>query len=123
MTFVNTPNCLRAPLSSSMTPLARSLSHAASLLDDPYQIFSQYLAFWDALFPLHPLLWIRANGTVPTRAFSARFRTAFSDPSFGGHSLRSGKGGWSSSAWQRYIHRHPVLLRTLLFHGRPISLS
>ncbi|KAI6118239.1 hypothetical protein F5141DRAFT_999916 [Pisolithus sp. B1] len=93
------------------------------LLDDPYQIFSQYLAFRDALFPLHPLLWIRANGTVPTRAFSARFRTAFPDPFFGGHSLLSGSGGWSSSAWQRYIHRHPVLLRTLLFHGRPISLS
>lgn len=110
----------------------------SSLPDDPHSIFSQYLAFRDALFPLHPSLWVCGSGVIPTRTwFLARFCSIFPDPSLGGHSLRSGGatslaaagvppsqiqaiGGWSSSAWQRYVRKHPVLLQTLLFHGRPI---
>ena len=104
------------------------------LPDDLYSLFAQYLAFRDASFPLHSLLWVRADGSVPTRAwFLTRFRTVFPDPSLGGHSLRSGGGvppsqiqaigGWSSSAWQRYVRKHPVLLQTLLFHGRALHDS
>ena len=111
------------------------------LPDDPYSLFAQYLAFQDASFPLHPLLWVRADGLVPTCAwFLAWFHTVFPDPSLGGHSLHSGGatslatagvppsqiqavGGWSSSAWQHYVHKHHVLLQTLLFHGRPLHDS
>ncbi|KAL4062608.1 hypothetical protein V8B97DRAFT_235710 [Scleroderma yunnanense] len=111
---------------------------SAPLSDDPHSLFLQYLAYRDASFPLHPLLWIRADCSLPTRAwFLARFRAVFPDPSLGGHSLRSGGatslaaagvppsqiqaiGGWSSSEWQRYVRKHPVLLQTLLFHGRPL---
>ncbi|KAL4068728.1 hypothetical protein V8B97DRAFT_1872904 [Scleroderma yunnanense] len=111
---------------------------SSPLADDPHTLFLQYLAYRDASFPLHPLLWIRADRSLPTHAwFLARFRTVFPDPSLGGHSLRSGGatslaaagvppsqiqaiGAWSSLAWQRYVRKHPVLLQTLLFHGRPL---
>jgi len=106
--------------------------------DDPFSLFTQYIAYRDVSMPLHPLLWVRADGSVPTRSwFLARFRAVFPDSSLGGHSLRSGGatslaaagvppsqiqaiGAWSSSAWQRYVRKHPVLLQTLLFHGRPL---
>ncbi|KAI6018607.1 hypothetical protein BKA83DRAFT_4057785 [Pisolithus microcarpus] len=108
------------------------------LLDDPYSVFTQYLAFHDALFPLHPWLWVRTDGTIPTHAwFLSCFHAVFPDPSFWGHSLWSrgatsltsagvpplqiqAIGGWSSSVWQHYVHKHPVLLQTLLFHDQPI---
>ena len=111
------------------------------LPDDPYSLFAQYLTFHDASFPLHPLLWVHADGSVPTRTwFLAQFRSVFPDPSLGGHSLHAGGvtslatagvppsqiqaiGGWSSSVWQHYVRKHPVLLQTLLFHSRPLHDS
>ena len=61
------------------------------LPDDPYSLFAQYLAFRDVSFPLHPLLWVHADGLVPTRVwFLTCFHAIFPDPSLGGHSLRSG---------------------------------
>lgn len=111
---------------------------ASHLCPDPYALFIQYLGFRDASFPLHPFLWVRADGSVPTRSwFLWRFRLVFPSSAVSAHSLRAGGatslaaagvppaqiqaiGHWSSSAWQRYVRKHPVLLQTLLFHGRPI---
>ena len=74
---------------------------ASSLSPDPHGLFLQYLGCRDVAFPLHPFLWVRADGSIPTRAwFLRRFRLALA---FSGHSLRA-----------------PTLLQTLLFHGRPI---
>ena len=111
---------------------------ASFISPDPRGLFLQYLACRDATFPLHPFLWVRADGLVPTRAwFLRRFRLAFPSSTFSGHSLRAGGatslaaagvspaqiqaiGHWSSSAWQRYVRKNPTLLQTLLFHGRPV---
>lgn len=58
------------------------------LPDDPFSVFMQYLAARDSAFPLHPFLWLRSDGPVPTRTwFLERFRNIFPDPSLGGHSL------------------------------------
>ncbi|KIO03782.1 hypothetical protein M404DRAFT_57968, partial [Pisolithus tinctorius Marx 270] len=63
----------------------------SQLPDDPYSIFLRYLAGRDSAFPLHPFLWLCADGSIPTHAwFLSRFRTFFPNPSLGGHSLRSG---------------------------------
>ena len=65
---------------------------------------------------------------------------AFPPPSIGGHSMRSGGatslaaagvpptqiqaiGRWTSPTWQRYIRKHPMLLQSFLFHGRPLHAS
>ncbi|OBZ77411.1 hypothetical protein A0H81_02296 [Grifola frondosa] len=106
---------------------------------DPRSAFALYLSSRDALFPFRPELWLRASGTVPTRAwFVHRLRTFFPiSANISGHSLRAGGatslaeagvpptviqslGRWSSDAWQAYIRKHPVVLNALLFSGRAL---
>lgn len=104
---------------------------------DPVDLFSRYLSARDLLFPLSPHLWVRRDGSPPTRSwFITRLHT-FLPSSFSGHSMRAGGatslaaagvapsqiqaiGRWHSDTWERYIRRHPTLLQALLFHGRPI---
>jgi len=98
---------------------------------DPVAIFLRYIAHCDRLFPLHPQLWLRENGTVPTRSWFIRRVRAHFPPEFAGHSLRSGgatalaiagvpadriqaMGRWSSNTFQIYIRKNPVLLQALL---------
>ncbi|PIL32091.1 hypothetical protein GSI_06796 [Ganoderma sinense ZZ0214-1] len=93
----------------------------------PLDAFASYLASRDSRFPFHPQLWLRANGTSPTRRwFITRLKSFFPDD-VSGHSMRSGGatalaiagvpspsiqaiGRWSSDAWQVYIRKHPVLV-------------
>ena len=102
---------------------------------DPYAPFLTYLESRDALFPLHPELWLTSQGTVPTRHwFLSRLRVLF-PREYAGHSIRSGGatslaeagvelsiiqaiGRWSSPAFRIYIRKNPVVLHALLF-GRP----
>jgi hypothetical protein len=53
--------------------------------------FRQYLASRDQRHPLNPFLWVRGDGTVPTRAwFMRRLRHLFPDSSIAGQSMRAG---------------------------------
>ena len=46
--------------------------------DDPWSLFQRYLVARDSSFPLHPYLWIRADGSIPTRSwFLSRLRRLF----------------------------------------------
>lgn len=101
--------------------------------DDPLNPFKRYLTSRDKLFPFHPQLWLRANGTEPTRNwFLRRLKKHFNEPDVAGHSLRAGGatalaeagipsnviqaiGRWSSDTFQVYIRQHPVLLAALLY--------
>lgn len=105
-------------------------------LSNPVPIFKNYLASRDALFPFHPQLWIRSNGTVPTRSwFIKRLRHFFTDSSIAGQSMRAGgatdlaesgalpyviqaAGRWASDAFQVYIRKNPFILQGLI-HSRP----
>lgn len=105
---------------------------------DPFFLFNAYLTSRDHHFPLHPLLWLRSDGTVPTRSwFIRRLSSVFRLDNVSGHSMRAGGatslaaagvppdriqaiGRWRSSAWQRYVRKNPALLQALLFHGRSI---
>lgn len=109
-------------------------SHTA---DDPLAPFTRYLSSRDRLFPYHQPLWLRADGSIPTRNwFMARFRKHFADPDVAGHSLRAGGatalaeagipshiiqavGRWASDTFQIYIRQHPVLLAALMYGPRP----
>ncbi|KAJ7882894.1 hypothetical protein B0H13DRAFT_2344426 [Mycena leptocephala] len=102
---------------------------------DPHKPFRDYIASRDKLFPYHPQLWLRANGTVPTRSwFIKRLRTFF-PKSIAGQSMRAGgatclaesgalphiiqaAGRWASDTFQIYIRKNPILLQGLI-HGRP----
>ncbi|KAJ3792003.1 hypothetical protein GGU11DRAFT_643808, partial [Lentinula aff. detonsa] len=55
------------------------------------QIFKWYLTNRDALFPLHPHLWVTAAGSVPTRSwFIRRFRALEPSSQWAGQSMRAG---------------------------------
>ena len=87
------------------------------------------------LFPGNPELWLRSNGSIPTRKwFLHHFHRHF-PPHVGGQSIRSGgatalalagvpndniqaAGRWTSDAFQAYIHKNPFLLQALIW-GRP----
>jgi hypothetical protein len=93
--------------------------------------FRAYLKSHDDLFPLSSLLWLHMDGTIPTRScFMNRLRHFF-EKDVGGQSMRAGGatslaehgipphiiqgiGQWVLSAWQIYIHKHPVLLQAML---------
>lgn len=108
-----------------------------STADDPLAPFARYVHSRDQLFPYHQALWVRADGSVPTRGwFMLRFRRHFTDPNTSGHSLRAGGatalaeagipahiiqaiGRWASDTFQIYIRHHPVLLAALMYGPRP----
>jgi hypothetical protein len=111
---------------------SRVLIQSTTLNDDPLTPFTKYLARRDRLFPLRAELWLKENGSIPTRAwFLSKFCLLFSG-NVGGHSLRAGGatalaeagipphmiqtiGRWSSDAFQIYIRQHPVLLASHLY--------
>ena len=94
-------------------------------------LFRSYLVSRDAHFPIRPELWIRANGTIPTRAwFIARLRRFFSS-SIAGQSMRAGgatalaeagtppnfiqtAGRWTTDTFNRYVRKNPFLFEALL---------
>ena len=109
---------------------------------NPLACFKKYLSSRDRLFPFSSDLWLRADGSRPTRSFFIRRMRLFFSNNFAGQSMRSGGatslaengvpphliqaiGRWASSAFQIYIRKNPVLLQALLF-GRaahdPLSL-
>lgn len=99
--------------------------------------FHAYVSARDSHFPLHPALWVRADGTVPTRDwFVKRLRQLIPDSHYGGQSLRAGgatalaengtlphiiqaRGRWSSEAFRIYIRKNPVLLQAMI-HRQPV---
>jgi hypothetical protein len=103
---------------------------------NPTPIFLRYLESRDHLHAYLPSLWLKANGTIPTRSwFITRLRQFF-PPDISGHSCRSGGatalalagqpnaviqalGRWSSDAFLAYIRKHPVLQQALI-HARPL---
>lgn len=104
-------------------------------LYDPQRHFTSYLASRDEKFPLFFALWLREDGTVPTRSWFVRRLRRFFDKSVAGQSMRAGgatllaelgtaphliqaTGRWKSESFQLYIRKHPVLLNALILARR-----
>jgi hypothetical protein len=101
-------------------------------LPDPREPFVAYLKSRDSLFPHRAELWLRENGSVPTRAwFLTRLQSYFPDD-IAGHSIRAGGatdlasrgfppdiimqiGRWLSNDWRKYVRCHPALMHALYF--------
>jgi hypothetical protein len=102
---------------------------------DPHAPFVAYLSSRDKLFRYYPQLWLRANGSVPSRGwFMRRLRSHF-PPTIAGQSMCSGgatslaengalphviqaAGRWASEAFLIYIRKNPFVLQALI-HGQP----
>ena len=88
-------------------------------------IMWQYLEAWDQHFPLHPQLWLQANGTIPLQAWwMSQFWWFFPSASLAGRSMHAGgatalaearampdlimgSGRRSSQAWTSYVWKKP----------------
>jgi hypothetical protein len=99
---------------------------------NPLTFFKKYLSSRDRLFPFSSDLWLRADGSRPSRSFFIRRMQLFFQSDVAGQSMRAGGatslaengvppnliqaiGRWASSAFQIYIRKNPVLLQALLF--------
>ena len=95
------------------------------------QPMEHYIRSHNILFPFHPQLWIKANGTVPLHSwFIARlwqyFGTTIAGQSMHASSatamaeagavpeLTKGAGWWGSTAFERYIQKNPMVLHALI---------
>jgi hypothetical protein len=98
---------------------------------DPLPLMQSYVTSRDRLFPLHAELWLLANGSVTARSWFIRRLRVFFPPDIAGQSLRAGgatalaeasappelikgAGRWSSSSFEHYICKNPVLLHALI---------
>jgi hypothetical protein len=98
---------------------------------NPQLVMEQYIKSRDALFPFHPQLWLKADGTIPLRAWFIKRLRHYFGTDIAGQSLRAGgatamaeagavpelikgAGRWSSLAFERYIRKNPVVLHALI---------
>ena len=98
---------------------------------NPHPIMARYTHSHDHLFPLHPQLWLRSNGTMPTHAWFLARLSDFCPPEIAGQSMRAGgatalteagtsgeliwgTGHWSSDAFERYIRKNVIVLHALI---------
>jgi hypothetical protein len=98
---------------------------------DPHPIMDQYIKSRDVLFPFHPQLWLKSNGSVPLCSWFIRRLHHYFSAHIAGQSLRAGgatamaeagaepqlikgAGQWSSTAFERYIRKNPVVLHALI---------
>jgi hypothetical protein len=107
--------------------------------DDPFSRFTSYITIRDEHFPFRSELWLKEDGSIPTRSWFMHHLHRHFPADIGGHSMQAGGatafaeagiapsmiqaiGRWSSEAFQIYIRQHPVLLAMLL-HGQPTTAS
>lgn len=102
---------------------------------NPLLIFTDYLSSRDCLHPLSSPLWLKKNGTVPTRHFFVSRLRRYFEKDVAGQSMRAGgatslaehgvppsliqfMGRWSSDAFFIYIRKSPVLIQALLYSSQ-----
>ncbi|KAJ8519646.1 hypothetical protein ONZ45_g3460 [Pleurotus djamor] len=105
---------------------------------NPIPYLAQYLQSRDRLFPCSPALWMKADGSIPTRNFVINRFKKFFDKSVAGHSLRAGgatflaemgvphhiiqaRGRWASETFQIYIRKNATVLQGLLLNEIDVS--
>ena len=115
--------------------------HIARIINapDPCPLMKRFVTSRDRLFPLHPQLWLRQNGTIPTRSWFLHRLSSFCPSDIAGQSMRAGgatalaeagapgelirgAGRWSSDAFERYIWKNIIMLHALIL-GRSLHYS
>jgi hypothetical protein len=129
------------PTHKSDTTFEGNRVHIAQIVNapDPKPIMERYIQSRDMLFPLHPQLWLRANGRSPSRSWFLRRLKQYCPPDIAGQSMRAGgatalaeagapgelirgAGRWSSNAFERYIRKNIIVLHALIL-GRSLHYS
>lgn len=104
-----------------------SIMHMSHATVDPISLLSKYLTLRDQLHGGRTALFLKEDGSFPTRSwFESRLFKLLSRAQFGGHSARSGGatyyaglglsedviqaiGRWSSATWKIYIRDNPTI--------------
>jgi len=99
---------------------------------NPLEPFLSYLNSRDSLFPYRAELWLREDGSIPTRGWFLKKIISYFPQDIAGQSIRAGGatdlasrgfspdaimsiGRWLSDDWRKYVRRHPVLMHALYF--------
>lgn len=141
LTWVGEDYEFTLPAHKADTTFEGNRVHIAQIIGapNPQPIMKRYLSSRDMLFPLHPQLWLRDNGTSPTRAWFLHRLRQYCPPEIAGQSIRAGgatalaeagapvdlirgAGRWSSNAFERYIRRNVIVLHALIL-GRALHYS
>ena len=102
-----------------------------SAVPNAYSNFKTYLSSRDHLFRARPELWLRADGTIPTRAWFINHLCRFFPTSIARQSMRAGgatalaeagvvpnliqaAGRWTSETFNHYVRKNPFLFEALL---------
>ena len=105
-----------------------------------FQHFANYLNSRDHMYPFSSPLWIRKNGTVPTRRFFIEHLRQHFNRNIAGQSMRAGgatalaengippsliqaMGRWSSDTFRIYVRKNPVLIQAMIHSKSITSLS
>jgi hypothetical protein len=88
---------------------------------NPLSIFKKYLKSRDQLFPFSTDLWLRANGSRPTRSFFIRRMKLFFSNDVAGQSMRAGGAGHLLD-YAPLISCHPFLLVTWMLQAHKLPL-
>jgi hypothetical protein len=80
------------PAHKTDTTFEANRVHIAHIIGapDPKPIMANYIHSHDRLFPLHPQLWLHANGFSPTRSWFLRRLRQYCPPDIAGQSMRVG---------------------------------
>ena len=129
------------PAHKADTTFEGNCVHIAQVIGAPdlRPIMKRYFCSHDRLFPLHPQLWLRANGTSPTRSWFLHCLRQHCPSEIAGQSIRAGgatalaeagaptdlirgAGRWSSNTFERYIRKNVIVLHALIL-GRALHYS
>jgi len=141
LTWVGEDYQFLLPAHKADTTFEGNRVHIAQIIGapNPRPIMQRYLCSRDRLFPLHPQLWLRDDGTSPTRSWFLHRLRQYCSPEIAGQSIRAGgatalaeggapaelirgAGRWSSSAFERYIRKNIIVLHALIL-GRALHYS
>jgi hypothetical protein len=115
------------------------LIHSSTAGPTAISTFCSYVLSRDRLFPFNPELWLRADGSIPSRRWFLSLSRSYFGLDTAGHSFRpggatfyaikgtpfniiQGMGRWKSEAFQTYIRVHPSLLAAFIFSSNNIAL-
>jgi hypothetical protein len=107
------------PTHKANTTFEGNRIHIARIINAPHPrpVMERYILSRDCLFPLHPQLWLRANGRSPTRSWFLHRLKCYCPPDIAGQSMHAGgatalteagapsnliqgAGHWSSNAFK-----------------------
>ena len=141
LSWVDNEHEFLLPAHKANTTFKGNRVHIACIINapDPQPFMKHFTTSHNRLFPLHPQLWLRNNGTVPTHPWFLHRLSAYCPPDIAGQSMPAGgattlteagtpgelirgAGHWSSDAFEGYIQKNVIVLHMLIL-GRSLHYS